>query len=280
MFERYTEKARRTIFFARYEASQSGSSYIETEHLLLGLLREDKALANQFLGSFGKIEALRRSIDQHGNKAEKIPISVDLPLSHECKRVLAYGAEESERMSHKEIGTPHLFLGLLREEQCFAAQLLREQGVVLESAREQVQQLEPSAARASTFVDGLRKWLVGREANGGIWIVEQRSTGSATTHFAIYAGDPPKGGGTQDEIDILSRVPLLCIDIIRGELFTSVQKRCDDFIAEGVREVWVLNPELKRAYTVTRTEGLREFKSEILKIASPPLEMDLRRIFD
>ena len=51
MFERYTEKARRVIFFARYEASQFGSPYIETEHLLLGLLREDKALANRFLRS-------------------------------------------------------------------------------------------------------------------------------------------------------------------------------------------------------------------------------------
>ena len=55
MFERYTEKARRVIFFARYEASQFGSPYIETEHLLLGLLREDKALANRFLRSHAAV---------------------------------------------------------------------------------------------------------------------------------------------------------------------------------------------------------------------------------
>ena len=59
MFERYTEKARRTIFFARYEASQFGCSYIEAEHLLLGLLREDKAQANQVLASYSKLEAIR-----------------------------------------------------------------------------------------------------------------------------------------------------------------------------------------------------------------------------
>ena len=58
MFERYTEKARRVIFFARYEASQFGSPYIETEHLLLGLLREDKALANRFLRSHAAIESI------------------------------------------------------------------------------------------------------------------------------------------------------------------------------------------------------------------------------
>ena len=57
MFEKYTEKARRVIFFARYEASQYGSPYIETEHLLLGLLREDKALANRFLRTHGTIES-------------------------------------------------------------------------------------------------------------------------------------------------------------------------------------------------------------------------------
>ena len=59
MFERYTEKARRVIFFARYEASQFGSPYIETEHLLLGLLREDKALTNRFLRSHASVESIR-----------------------------------------------------------------------------------------------------------------------------------------------------------------------------------------------------------------------------
>jgi len=75
-------------------------------------------------------------------------------------------------------------------------------------------------------------------------------------------------------------VPLLCIDIISDERFSEVQKRCEDYIAGGVTQVWLLDPKVKRAYTVTKTEGLREFKGEILQIASPPLEMDLRRIFD
>src|SRR5579883_1457772 len=135
MFERYTEKARRTIFFARYEASQFGSSFIETEHLLLGLFREDKELARQFLGSRAKVEDIRETIVQRRGAGPKTATSVDLPLSHETKRVLAYGAEEAERMLRKEIGTPHLLLGLLREENCFGAQLLREQGITLESAR-------------------------------------------------------------------------------------------------------------------------------------------------
>ena len=79
MFERYTEKARRVIFFARYEASQFGSSYIETEHLLLGLFREDKGLANQFLASHAKLEDIRRSITQRSQTSPRVATSVDLP---------------------------------------------------------------------------------------------------------------------------------------------------------------------------------------------------------
>jgi len=136
MFERYTEKARRVIFFARYEASQFGSPYIETEHLLLGLLREDKALTNRFLRSHASVESIRKQIEAHTTIREKVSTSVDLPLSNECKRVLAYAAEEAERLGHKHIGTEHLLLGLLREEKCFAAEILSERGLRLAQIRE------------------------------------------------------------------------------------------------------------------------------------------------
>jgi ATP-dependent Clp protease ATP-binding subunit ClpA len=143
MFERYTEKARRTIFFARYEASQFGSPYIETEHLLLGLLREDKRLTNRFLRSHASVESIRRQIEARTLVREKVSTSVDLPLSNECKRVLAYAAEEAERLGHAHIGTEHLLLGLLREGGCFAAQLLTERGVELRQMREAVAAAPP-----------------------------------------------------------------------------------------------------------------------------------------
>src|SRR5882757_1446415 len=139
MFERYTEKARRVIFFARYEASQFGSPYIETEHLLLGLLREDKALSNRFITRpHAPVESIRKRIEEHTTIREKVSTSVDLPLSNECKRVLAYAAEEAERLSHKHIGTEHLLLGLLREEKCFAAEILHERGLRLSTIREEL----------------------------------------------------------------------------------------------------------------------------------------------
>jgi ATP-dependent Clp protease ATP-binding subunit ClpC len=136
MFDRYTENARRTIAFGRHEANQFGSPYIETEHLLLGLLRGDGALANRFLPS--GVESIRKQIEGNTSPAEKVSASADLPLSYACKRALAYGSEEAQRLNHKHIGTEHLLLGILREDQSFAAQLLHGQGVSLDSVREQV----------------------------------------------------------------------------------------------------------------------------------------------
>jgi ATP-dependent Clp protease ATP-binding subunit ClpC len=150
MFERYTEKARRVVFFARYEASQFGSPYIETEHLLLGLLREDKALAHRFLKSSPSFESIRKRIEEHTTIREKVSTSVDLPLSNENKRVLAYAAEEADRLTQKHIGTEHLLLGLLREEKCFGAELLRERGVTLSRVREEL--ARGSAQDGSLFV--------------------------------------------------------------------------------------------------------------------------------
>jgi ATP-dependent Clp protease ATP-binding subunit ClpC len=146
MFERYTERARRVVFFARYEASQFGSPYIETEHILLGLLREDPELRHRFL--HGKpTEAIRAEIERHTLPGKKLSTSVDLPLSNEGKRVLAYAAEEAERLSDRHIGTEHLFLGLLRESKCFAAQLLADCHVSLDVVRQQLESLEAEAAK-------------------------------------------------------------------------------------------------------------------------------------
>ncbi len=146
MFERYTEKARRVIFYARYEASQFGSPFIETEHLLLGLLREDKTLTNRFLREHALDDSIRKQIEAHTVIREKVATSVDLPLSNEGKRVLAYAAEEAERLSHKHIGTEHLLLGLLREEKCFAAALLKERGLKLAQLRDELARITENVA--------------------------------------------------------------------------------------------------------------------------------------
>lgn len=340
MFERWTEKARRSIFFARYEASQFGSSYIETEHLLLGVLREDKALANRLLASHAKVEELRNSIARQGNTGPKVSTSVDLPLSHEVKRALAYGAEEGQRLDQKHIGPEHLLFGLLREEKSFAAQLLREQGVTMELVREQLGQSKPPLAQGrSASIAGLDQWLAERQAEGR-WTIGQRdvanqTTSNRTTHFALYVGYEPKEDGEDQDLPPAEKVaqvqrrvelvvkrlehaianhqfeqaraysdeerkerehlrrlceqfnleppppqgPLVCIAVIGDDSFSELRQLCEGYIAEGAAEVWLLDPGSKRAYITTRGDGLRECKGEILQIAEPPLEMDLRNIF-
>ncbi len=148
MFERYTEKARRVIFFARYEASQFGAPSIEPEHLLLGLMREDKTLTGRFFPRAQiTIEAIRREIEGRTLLRERIPTSVELPLAPETKRVLHYSHEESDRLQHRHIGTEHLLLGLLREERSMAAQILFERGLRLNAVREEIARQSGGDAR-------------------------------------------------------------------------------------------------------------------------------------
>ena len=122
----YTEKARRVIFFARYEASISGSPSIEPEHLLLGVLREDRPLTIRFFPSDESLKSIRLQIEQCTPARERISTSIDLPMSEASNRVLAYSGEEADRLSRPAVGTEHLLLGLLRNEESFAAQILRQ----------------------------------------------------------------------------------------------------------------------------------------------------------
>lgn len=155
MFERYTEKARRVIFFARYEASAFGSPYIESEHLLLGFLRESKAFsAKLFSAPSFTVDDIRKEIEKHTTVGEKIPTSVDLPLSNECRRILHYASEEADRLGHKHIGTEHLVAGMLLEKDCYAACLLGEHGVSLEGVRSEIQE-EPTRELAQAKSPGI-----------------------------------------------------------------------------------------------------------------------------
>jgi ATP-dependent Clp protease ATP-binding subunit ClpA len=158
MFERYTDKARRVIFFARYEASECGSHSIEAEHLLLGLLREDHRLARRFLKTDTSLESVRERIKSVAPAGKKVPTSVDLPLGEKSKHVLRFAAEEADRLSHEDIGTKHLLLGLLREEESLAAEILRDGGLRLPDLREEFERAaEIGKAHAIVKVTDVRE---------------------------------------------------------------------------------------------------------------------------
>jgi ATP-dependent Clp protease ATP-binding subunit ClpA len=305
MFERYTEKARRCIFFARYEASQFGSPTIDTEHLLLGILREDRSLSKRLFGGaipptgqpasprapeevaeaerrvpstmremenaiarheFEKarqfsgrervereelqrlrekcnlgpasafdtdvVGTVRARIEASTPRGPKFPTSVDLPLSHPCKRALAYGAEESKRLNHLHIGTEHLLTGLAREGGCLAAEILRDYGITTERLREMI--AHPAATLETTGPAG--PWPTSSESFQGLH--GMCSHPEATRLYRLASGAAAKMGSPYIETKHL--------------LFGALEISCEIFFgasAAAVREQ--IKPEPRRREKVS-----------------------------
>jgi uncharacterized protein (TIGR03435 family) len=145
MFNRFSQRALQVLFYARSEVSQLGSSAIEPEHVLLGLLDEGKGLGSRILARTGiALDDLRSDIVGRLSGREKVPESEEIPFGAPCERVLQYAAEEADRLLHKGIGTAHLLLGLLREERSVAAEVLAARGLRIEAVREAIVELRSS----------------------------------------------------------------------------------------------------------------------------------------
>ena len=140
MFERYTERSRRVIFFARYEALQYGSQVIAPEHILLGLMREDKTLSARFFPFRHAltVDSIRRDVEERIVLRDRIPQSSELHLSPATKQILFYANEESRQLKNRHIGPEHLLLGLVREEKSVAAEILFGYGLRLNDVRDEL----------------------------------------------------------------------------------------------------------------------------------------------
>jgi ATP-dependent Clp protease ATP-binding subunit ClpC len=143
MFEQYTDEARRAVFFARKEAGTMGAPSIAGEHILLGLLRVDPGIENALPGPEAA-QRIRERIEQQYTGGEKLPDSVDMPVSDDCQRLLRAVARKARKLHEPLIGTEQLLIGLLRQDECQAAQILREQGFKLKKFRSQPAPLNPS----------------------------------------------------------------------------------------------------------------------------------------
>ncbi|MDX1632476.1 MAG: ATP-dependent Clp protease ATP-binding subunit [Thermoanaerobaculia bacterium] len=142
MFEKYNEKARRALFFARYEASKLGSRVIESEHILLGILREGEDTVTELLERFEvRPEQLRREIEGERVFVDRISSTAELPLSEESKKILAYASHESESMMHQSVGSEHLLIGILRVEGCLAMRVLNQAGIDVYEVREELSEI-------------------------------------------------------------------------------------------------------------------------------------------
>lgn len=156
MFERYTESARRVLFFSRYEASQLGSPQIQCEHVLLGLLRESKGLPGRILA---RANIVRADVEGRVVFKEKLSTSVEIPFDPQTMRALSAAAEEADRLRHNYIGSEHLLLSLLRVEDSVAAELLIKRGLSLDSVREVIAAQppgEPLSDDVMAYIDNAR----------------------------------------------------------------------------------------------------------------------------
>lgn len=210
MFERYTEKARRAIFFGRFEASQYGSSSIEAEHIFLGLLREDYSLIQRFVGPSDLSAYARAEIEKVIKRRKYIPTSVDLPLSTDSKKILIFAAEEADRLGQQYVGTEHILLAILRLTDSLAAKLLVARGAKTSAIREQITKragliypsVQPAHGAVQTL-DGFLRVLRGDDSQraadffaergqfvdstGKRWIGSKEIDGAAEMLFAPFA---------------------------------------------------------------------------------------------
>jgi ATP-dependent Clp protease ATP-binding subunit ClpC len=159
MFEKYTEKAKKVLFLARYEASQMGSKVIGSEHLLLGLIKEgDELVQELFARSNVNLELLRAEMEARGPSGEKQVTPIEIPFSEEAKKVLGCAEEEAERLLHPNVSDEHILLGLLRVEDSSAGRLLAEKGMRLYALREDTvaawkQRALPRKAKETPFLN-------------------------------------------------------------------------------------------------------------------------------
>ncbi len=204
MFERYTERSRRVIFFARYEALQYGSPVIAPEHVLLGLVREDKTITSRFFPFRHNLSAdsIRKEIEDRIAVRDRIPQTTELHLSSETKKILFYANEESRGMKSRTIGPEHLLLGLLREESSVASEILIKFGLRASDVRDLI-------AKSSTPLPlgGRTERSSDKEKDDAKQSSLQEFTRDLTSDASIGKFDPLIGRSAETErlIEILCR---------------------------------------------------------------------------
>jgi ATP-dependent Clp protease ATP-binding subunit ClpC len=139
MFDRFTERARKVMGFARREAQRFHHEYIGTEHILLGLIQEGQGVAANVLKSMNiDLEKIRREVEKIVKAGPAMEPSVQIPFTPRAKKVVELALEEASNLGHNYIGTEHLLLALLREQEGIAAHVLLALGVRLEEVRDEV----------------------------------------------------------------------------------------------------------------------------------------------
>jgi ATP-dependent Clp protease ATP-binding subunit ClpA len=150
MFERFTERARQVVVLAQDEAKRCRHNYIGSEHLLLGLLREEEGLASRVLESLGvELEEVRSKVNQYVGKGDEITTG-QIPMTPRAKRILELSLREALSLGHNYIGTEHLLLGLVRENEGVAARVLLDFDADAQKIRGEILRLLSGPGRKTT----------------------------------------------------------------------------------------------------------------------------------
>jgi ATP-dependent Clp protease ATP-binding subunit ClpC len=200
MFERFTDRARRVVVLAQEEARMLSHNYIGTEHILLGLAHEGEGVAAKALEGLGiRLEAVRQQVEQIIGKGQQAP-SGHIPFTPRAKKVLELSLRESLQLGHDYIGTEHILLGLIREGDGVAAQVLVRLGADLNRVRAEVIKLVHGGRGEEERVVGPRpspaiRDVFFREVQSALRSIEQRLTAIerhlGMTHGPAAAADDP-----------------------------------------------------------------------------------------
>ena len=204
MFERFTDRARRAVDLAEEEARRLNHSYIGTEHILLGLIREGEGVAARALESLGiSLDDVRRQVEQIIGQGQQEPHE-QIPYTPRAKKVLELSLREAKQLGHHYIGTEHILLGLIREGHGVAAQVLTELGADLNRVRQQVIQLlhgsqgqQPMTGPAGTRLGQSRWKMRGRQAEIREYV---EAIGSQLAAIELRVGAGPEIGDLDRQI--------------------------------------------------------------------------------
>ncbi len=209
----FTERVRKVLALAREEAARLYHTYVGTEHILLGLVREGEGVASAVLQNLGADpDEIEQLVEQHIKKGPPATIASDLPYTSRAKKVLELSMAEARELNHSYVGTEHLLLGLLREERGIAAQALTHVGVTLTAAREETLRLLGPTGRDAAVKPPAREdpgnvspsegrklrplgFRVQVDCEGGYWFAEEfEAVQDAITFLEKLPPSPPRGG--------------------------------------------------------------------------------------
>src|SRR5512132_2296020 len=157
MWQRFTERARRVVFFAQEEAGRLGENYVSTEHLLLGLVRESDSVAARILERMGvSLNRIKSEVERQVTRGDG-RLGQDMQLTPRAKRVIDLAYDEARQLNNNYIGTEHLLLGLIREGEGLAGRVLAKLGVDLDRTRREVMALQDNDTGAGAAPAGAPK---------------------------------------------------------------------------------------------------------------------------